>query len=422
MKVTDLKYETNEDDVRAAAQIVWEDSERPNQKIFFETKKRFSDGLALNPHAFAVACVTPAMYFGEKRLWVEGEICPELKDGLTTIMQWMRLWWYKSDKKLVSIESKTGSWGSRRKAAERAAVFFSGGIDALATVRANRLNYPEEHPGAIKDGLLVCGLEIHEKRIFKYVMDSISQLAQGAGIELIPVFTNLRELGPENNSEFWDVFWSNEFSGAAFAAIAHALSNRLTQVTINANDDIAHLIPYGSHPLIDANFSSSDLRIRHEGITMTRLEKTKLIAEWDLALKHLRVCNKTSNYEPDMFNCGRCEKCIRTMLALLALGALEKTAAFKVHDVSEALIEKELDLKWDSYPYYPELIDPLLKIGRHDLVNALKNKFYAYFKNERKKKLRKAFIEPLAEFDKNKLYGALRRMKRLVYAKGIYDI
>jgi len=418
MRIENLRLEKTGDRARATATVLWEDCGRPTQDIYFETVLEFADGLSCNPHAFLVACIMPALYFGEERVSIEGEVCPELKDGLMTNLSWMRYWWYEPARRLVKIEARTRSGFQLPRTPERAGVFFSGGIDALATLRANRLNYSLEHPGSLKDGLLVCGLEIREPKIFEYVMDSISTLAEEADVTLIPISTNIRSLGPEDDTEFWGKFWLHEFMGATFSAIAHAFSKRLTEVTINSCHDIPILIPYSSHPLINPNYSSRDFRIRHEGITLSRFEKTKLVAEWDLALQHLRVCNKTELYQPGMFNCGKCEKCVRTMLALEASGVLERTSAFPVREIHEELVMTAVQLAPNTFPLYGELIAPLQEKGRLDLVRAIEQKMAEYYLSERRKKQRTVFIEPLLAYDQKHLGGSLRKLKRIVYPWG----
>lgn len=418
MKVGNLRFEKDGRGLRTVATVIWEDCSRPVQELYFETTEKFADSLLCNPHAFLVACIMPALHFGEQRLSIEGEICPELKDGLITVMNWMRFWWYEPDRKLVKIEAKAWSGLPFPRTPERAGVFFSGGIDALSTLRKNRLNYPLEHPGSIKDGLLVCGLEISEPRIFEYVLDSVSALAEHAGITLIPIRTNIRSLGPENDHDFWGEFWLKEFMGAAFAAIAHAFAKRLTKVSINASDTIPDLIPYATHPLIDPNYSSSDLEIRHEGIALSRYEKTRLVSDWDLALQHLRVCNKTELYQPGRLNCGKCEKCIRTMLALKSLGVLEKTTAFPDNDISIEIIIEKLILEQDLLVYYPELISGMKNIGKYEIAQTLENKIRDYKLSKKRIEWRKRVIDPIIKFDEMYFKGAIRRIKRSFFSKG----
>jgi hypothetical protein len=293
MRIENLRSEKVEDRARVGATILWEDCDRPAQNLYFETIREFELGLDCNPNAFLVACLMPAFYFEEERISVEGNVCPDLRNGLNSVMSWIRFWWYDPSKKLVTIEAKTAPGYRGPRIPERAGFLFSGGIDSLATLRSNRLTYPPEHPGWIKDGLLVCGLEIREQGIFDYVMDSVSRLGRDAGIAPIPLYTNIRSLGPEDHGEFWGPFWLNEFMGAAFAATGHVLARRMTELSINSCHDIPNLIPYSSHPLINPNYSSRDLRVRHEGIPLSRLEKPRLVAGWELGLQNLRVCNRT---------------------------------------------------------------------------------------------------------------------------------
>ena len=415
MKIENLRFDKIGDRARATATVIWEDCCRPTQDIYFETVEEFEESLSCNPHAFLVACTMPAFYFGEERISIEGDVCPELIDGLMTNLSWMRYWWFEPTKRLLKIEVSTRSGFPIPPTPDRAGLCFSGGIDALATIRANRLNFPSEHPGSLKDGLLVCGLEIQDPKIFGYALDAISVLAEDAGITLLPLYTNIKSLGPEDHKQFWGEFWLNEFMGAAFAAIGHAFSKRLTDVTINSGPDILNLEPHSTHPLIDPNYSSSDLRIRHQGIALTRFEKTRLVAGWEIALQHLRVCNKTDLYQQGMLNCGECEKCVRTMLALLALGVLEKASAFPVREIDENLLKAGVQIFPHTLCYYEELINPLEKIGRDDLVRVIQQIIAEYQKSERRKKLRLKIIQPILDYDQKYLGESLRKLKRIVY-------
>jgi hypothetical protein len=415
MRVENLRTEKSEGRTRTAADVAWEDCPRPTQELYFETNDNFADSLTCNPHAFLAACIMPAMHFGERRLSIEGEICPELKDGLITVMNWMRFWWYEPSRRLVAIEGKTRSGIGDHAISGRAGFFFSGGIDALSTLVVNRREYPLTHPGSINDGLLVCGLEIQDPVIFGFVLDSLRVLAEDAHISLIPVFTNIRSLGPDEDNVFWGEFWRKEFMGATFSAIAHVLAKRFNRVSINSSDAIPDVVPYGTHPLIDPCFSSSDLRIRHEGIALSRLEKTRLVSTWNLALQHIRVCNDTQRYRQGRLNCGRCEKCIRTMLALKALGVLNQTAVFPDKDISGEFIKSKLHLEDEVLNYYPEMISALYANGHFEVAKAVDQKYRDYHIWKNKIKMRNKWLSPIKEFDEKHFKGVMRKIKRAFY-------
>lgn len=420
MRIENLRFEKHGNNLRAVANVIWEDCPRSAQDLYFETEEEFADSLSCDPHAFLVACIMPALHYGEERLLVEGAICPELEEGLNTAMSWMRFWWYDPSKKLVKIESKTSTNLLQPRKHDRAGFFFSGGIDSLATILANRANYPMKHPGSIKDGLLVYGLEVADPTAFHHVVSSVSILARDADITLIPVYTNMRFLGPEDDLDFWGNFWVNEFMGAAFSAIAHAFSKRLTLAFLSSDHDISNIYPFSSHPLVNPHFSSFNLRFELANTALSRFERSELVSKWDLALKHLRVCNKPEYYSADTLNCGQCEKCIRTMLALQILGVLERASAFPVHSVSAEQIERCGQLEPNTFFFWSELIDPLKMLGQHGLLEAVEQKIGHYHQAAKRKRLRKSYIEPIIKLDEKKFGGTIRKLKRVVYSKGIW--
>jgi len=342
---------------------------------------------------------------------IDAEICPELREGLMVAMGWIRHW-FRTDHEPLIIEAKASSSMPTPRAPERAGFFFSGGIDAFATLRANRLHYPLGHPLSIKDGLLVYGLEQDDPGQFEHVLHSLSGAAKQVGITLIPVYTNVylnyRKEDAENNFRFWEY----KFMSAALSAVAHAFANRFTVVSIASSDDIPNIMPYGSHPLIDSNYSGGGMRIKLDGITLSRFAKTKLVAEWPEALEHLRVCNQFKRYQADMLNCGHCEKCLRTMLALLVLGVLDQTSAFSADDISSDLVRSAVKLDEEQYYYHEELLYPLREQGRHDLVNAIKQKLAEYHRRE---KIITKWMLKIKRFDSKYLKGNLRKLKKSIH-------
>jgi hypothetical protein len=405
MKIEDLRLENNDDRCRVTATVVWEDCDRPKQDVYFETLREFAEGLSCNPYAFLIGCLLPAMHDGEERILLDAETCPELNVGLLKVMKWIRHW-YGPERKLVRIEMKKRTNDDCPKHQRNAGFFFSGGIDSLATLCSNRLDFPISHPGSIKDGLLVYGLEIYQPEKFEPVLKSLSTIAADTGITLIPVYTNIRYLNDD-----WK-FWRFEFQGAVFSAIAHAFSRRLNLAYIASTNDIPNMRPFGSHPLIDPNYSSTCLRMSHHGITLSRLDKTKLVAGCHVALQNLRVCNKIEYYEEGSLNCGQCEKCVRTMLALLAIGKLDKIRSFPVDNVTEELCHEAVELRRMTFPHYHELLEPLEQRGRQDLVRIIESKISHYHKPEWRKNWKQKAARPILDFDTKYLNGSLRRLKK----------
>ena len=221
----------------------------------------------------------------------------------------------------------------------RVASFMSGGVDALATLYQNRKDYPLDHPGSIKDGFIIHGIDVggyeHRDRSighFQLTVDALSEIAEESHLNLVPLSTNFRFLVHDDN------LFAQESHGAIFAGIAHMHSQSVTASLLASSNTVDEFMPWGSHPLLEPYYSSSDLQIRHDGTWMSRLDKLRLISNWKLAMRNLRTCFQPFR-SPDVLNCGRCEKCIRTMVELLVLGKLEECDAFPYDDVTVAMIE-----------------------------------------------------------------------------------
>jgi hypothetical protein len=119
------------------------------------------------------------------------------------------------------------------------------------------------------------------------------------------------------------VIWGNQYHGAALASVALFASERFREVLIPATHSLRDLVPWGSHPELDPLWSTEAVALVHDG-PISRLEKLRKVAHSDVAMRHLRVCFRHSLHGMSALNCGRCEKCLRTMAGLRAIGALQR--------------------------------------------------------------------------------------------------
>jgi hypothetical protein len=193
-------------------------------------------------------------------------------------------------------------------------------------------------------------------------------VATDLGIDVIPVKTNVLNLYPDGQ------FYSRYWIGAIFGAIAHIFSKRFNKTYIASGSSIMEIVRYlhGSHPFVDDYYSSGHLSVMHHGSHMERHEKIKLISEWPTGLQNIFTCEGRKSGEN---NCGRCEKCIRTMLVLAGLDKL-KDSSFPVDDVTPELLMTLDEYNMIPYEawlkeYYLQIIPLLRDGGRQDLVDAL---------------------------------------------------
>lgn len=112
----------------------------------------------------------------------------------------------------------------------------------------------------------------------------------------------------------------------------------------------------GSYELLSLSvFSTSQIQIKSEGMGLTRLDKLKNVVKYKPSYKYLNVCLEDGD------NCGICEKCVRTLLELDALNALN--AYQDVFDIEyykkhkswylQQMLYRIKDKKHDYFEMYP---------------------------------------------------------------------
>jgi hypothetical protein len=115
--------------------------------------------------------------------------------------------------------------------------------------------------------------------------------------------------------------------------------------------------------------------ILHDGSRFSRLEKVRELASWPTAINSLRVCPGNAGDRP---NCGRCEKCLRTRLELLAVG-VESTEAFGPSVMAAELWDHAVPTPiGDRALRYIELLPSLRARGLDELCRVLERKIAEY--------------------------------------------
>jgi hypothetical protein len=242
--------------------------------------------------------------------------------------------------------------GERRDAV---ACFFSGGVDSFYSALTHR--------DEISHLVFVHGFDIPlaERDHRSTASRSARTVATELGRSLIEVETDLRS--------FSDPFVSWEiYHGAALATVALLLGDRFGTVFIPATHAVRDLAPWGSHPDLDPLWSTETTRLEHDGAEATRVEKAAYLARHEIAMRELRVCWQN---EEGAYNCGRCEKCLRTMINLTAVGALERCVTLPHHVNPAAVAALELRGENDR-AFARENLEALVETGRApELANAL---------------------------------------------------
>ncbi len=239
-----------------------------------------------------------------------------------------------------------------------------------------------------------CPKDMQVKWLTFFNVGSHSDFGGENGRKLFLKRKNISEkFAKENNFNFIDVDSNiSEFLGQIFVethsfrsasavfAIQKLFKNYYYASGYSVHDFKIQLDRPAKFEIYILSFLSTDsLTFYSSGCESNRLNKVYVIKEYELAQKNLNVCFN------DEFNCGKCEKCIRTMFELYANNSLEKFS--KVFDVEEFNRSK----KWYEYmfmkEFYKQNIDyidtyNLMKEKNLKISNFIKIKAFLYVKIE----------------------------------------
>jgi len=268
---------------------------------------------------FIAMLLVPAMRSGET-LEIHAEVSPKLMQTTAKIQQTFATW----NPELSQIRIKAPVRQNPPEApGSRRGLFFSCGIDSFYSLMRN-MNGREEDSQSITDLVVVQGLDIHHGRansgLYDRLLHNSSRVARKFGIRVLPVTTNAREL----TDRYVHSRWSH---GGFLASVGLCLQKVFQEILIASTRSYDQLYPFGSHPDIDPLWSTESLTIVHDGCEATRLDKIRFLADSPLVMETLRVCFQsyaTLTHSPRLYNCGMCEKCMRTMVGLHIAGALTR--------------------------------------------------------------------------------------------------
>jgi hypothetical protein len=311
--------------------------------------------LELEPaaEAFAGAALIPALA-KQRAVVVDTGLDPVWRGNVRDIVSVLAEWWDYAEAIPVSAR---GAGKPRRPGGGRGtAQFFSGGVDSFHALQ-----------GAPAPDLLVLiwGFDyyLEETERAAATRASLNKVAQAIGSKPVFIRTNVRR-----HPLFHGVSWDRTHGGV-LAAIGHTLSGHVDRVRIPTGLPMDRDVPWGSHPRLDPQWSSSHFTVERAGPDLPRLQKIADIADQSLAQAHLRVCLQDSNPSG---NCSRCARCMLVMIALEAAGQLRHCTAFSGQaELAERV--RRLRRSRDRYATYDELqrtahFEPELDRALRDLV------------------------------------------------------
>jgi hypothetical protein len=286
--------------------------------------------LTLRGEPFAIAALPLAMALGVPlELDRDLPVSPTLLAGMEVLQRIYRLWGPKFHRPFTEVPVRATADPDGAPRAPTMS-FFSGGVDGLYTL----LHAPQP----VTQAVVMRGIDLQlDNPLWNEVVERNRTWLASRGVPLVAIESNIRFVGHRAG-----VRWPMYF-GAALAATGHALG--AGTLLIAAGHTWRELWADGSHPFSDPLWSSEATRVVHHGRGLKRWQKLAAVIDEPGVPDLLRVC-----WQDEDYNCGRCEKCLRTMVLLRLLGRsspafppldLELVARATPSDRSEACFVEE---------------------------------------------------------------------------------
>ena len=358
MHISQVRVEQDASHSRLAARV-------GNVELWYD----FPAGFKLTPRADAFVCAALlcAMQQGQDiTLPPDLKICPKLLQNLQHLQQVLLCRQHFLGLRLNPVQIRGGSLEPAPHNGKTVS-FFSGGVDGTYT-------YLQEK-ARIDDVLFVQGIDIQldNHRLYAEAYARNQTFLHSQGHKLLPAGSNIRFLG-----HAYGLGW-NSWNGAGLASIALAAGYQ--HCLIASGKSYAELYPDGSSYVSDHFCSSGGCQIEHHGAGASRVEKTALLALHPAALQILRVC-----WQDQSYNCGVCEKCLRTMVALKLLAV--EGAPFPAWGAQQLQALKALRF-YDAHNLanFEQLLE-LASVQRNgELIAALRHILHRYYWGQLAKQL-----------------------------------
>jgi hypothetical protein len=298
---------------RLSARILFADASR---EMWFCIPLEHADWFAVDRcDGFVVALVLQAMGRGEDII-TKAPMSSKLWHNLTLFFIPMMA---KAFKNLHVISIIPASLIETTTQATAVAGGFSGGIDSFAAIVDHFVN--EQFSNYRMSHFLFHNVGSHgdkdyhaARRLFRLRYKTLREYPSLVDVPFVPVDTNIHEIVP---TEFVKTYITLNASVPLvlqnhFRKYFYASSYKHEDCGVNKTDIVGRFDPIAFHML-----STETLDCISTGGQLSRVEKTKLVAGYEMSRRFLNVCIAESS---EGKNCSTCIKCCRTLLTLDLFG------------------------------------------------------------------------------------------------------
>lgn len=282
------------------------------------------DGEHVQPVSEAVVCALLMISLQRhRRIEINDAVDMEFLSNLEELLAVWKVWWGTPRLQPRALSAPTTDDKDYRLKGR--AVFFSGGVDSFYSLLREGLDASHL--------IFVHGFDIpiRDEVRFKAFEPALHEIARECGVIPVIVGTNLRSHHLTRGMD-WE-----RGHGAALASVAHLLSDQIGVAVVPSSYTYDNFHPWGTSWHTDHLFSSRRVRLRHADASRWRADKLAAIADHHVVQRHLRVCYENRR---STGNCGRCEKCLRTMISLELAGRLQDFGAFRFDETLAQLIDR----------------------------------------------------------------------------------
>lgn len=263
-------------------------------------------------------------------------------------------------------------------------LLFSGGIDSTASYIRHKSKKP--------DLIMVLGLDIplDEEKFWRKVKNEYEDFAHRENVKINFIKTNARQfiderlLGIEFGRYLTSSWWGGFQHGIFLLGLCAPLTvEHIGTILIAATYTRQFKYPWGSHPLIDNKISWADVGVVHDAYELSRQEKIRYV---------LKNYVRNSGHHPFLwvcwsslrdFNCGKCEKCSRTIIGLVLENIDPNKCGFNINSkffdfLKQNLIDSRFIWGEDEDFMWKDIQRHIPEVMGHNLHDS--KKFFEWFK------------------------------------------
>lgn len=255
----------------------------------------------------------PAALAAGAQLATDRPVDPGWLEGVGRASALMASWWAHAPTAPIRAPAGVAA-AAKSERAGGVGLCFTGGVDSFwALLRGGH------HPSHL---VYVIGYDVDRRDVERVrgQVAAVRAVAADRGLSPIVARTDLRQ-----HHQAAAVGWER-LHGAALAAVGHLLADVIGRLVIPPSYARGRLIPWGSRPDLDPHWSLPGVvDVEHSATDLPRLRRVQAIGPDPLVHQHLRVCWEHLTNDA---NCGRCEKCVRTMVMLATVDQLRRCRTF----------------------------------------------------------------------------------------------